>query len=561
MPPSRSVKKDLSYDLKPWQDSYDKHVPKSLEPYDQKTLLFEVLDKSAERYPERDALIFFKRRIDYHEFKDLADRYATALVDLGIRTGDVVGNHLPNLPQYQIALYGALKAGGIAMGVSPLLRERDLVHQINDSNVKVLITLDSTLPLINNVRNKLEKLKHIIVTSPTDFSLGERPPPQELPGTLQFLNLISKHEPNPPRVKGTVNPVTAPALLQYTGGTTGVPKGAILTHFSMLANLKQMIIWMDLEEGNSTSITAFPFFHQAGLALSILSVRLAATQIMLPNPRDIKTMLQLMREYKPDFTANVPTLYQLIVRHPDVKKEDFASIKLCVSGAAPFPPEAITEFQNKTGAPVLEVYGMTEACPIVTMTPRYGKTKIGSVGMPMPDTEVRVVDIENEAKVLPPSEAGEILVRAPQIMKGYWNKPEETNQALKDGWFHTGDIGKMDEDGYFYIVERMKDMINVSGFKVYPREVDDVLHEHPAVAMAAVVGIPHPDRPGTEIVKAFVVLKPGQSPSDQLAEDIKSFVKQKLAPYKVPKTIEFKRELPLSLVGKVLKRELKSAMK
>jgi long-chain acyl-CoA synthetase len=552
-----SRKKDLNYDAKPWQSSYDKHVPKSLAPYDKKMLLFEILDNAAKKFPDRDALIFFKRRITYREFKDLSERFATTLAALEVKPGDIVGNQLANIPQYQIALYGILKAGATAMGVSPLLKERDLSHQINDSGAKVIITLDSTLPLINNVRGKLEKLKHLIVTSPMDFSLGDRPPPKETPGTLQFLNLLSKYKASPPKVKEIVDPVKAPALLQYTGGTTGVPKGAMLTHFSMLSNVKHMSNWMDLEEGKHVGITAFPFFHQAGLALSILSVAMAATQVMLPNPRDMRTMFQLLREFKPDLTANVPTLYQMIAQNPEAKKEDFSSLRICVSGAAPFPPEAIKEFEKRTGAAVLEVYGMTEACPIVTMNPRYGKRKIGSVGLPMPDTDVRLVDLETGTKIMPQGESGEIVVRGPQIMKGYWNKPEETAQALRDGWFHTGDVGKMDEDGYFYIVDRTKDMINVSGFKVYPREVDDLLTEHPAVALAAVVGIPNPDRPGSETVKAFVVLKAGQQGSDKLAEDIRSFVKERVAPYKVPKTIEFRKELPLSLVGKVLKRELK----
>nr|MDO8100645.1 long-chain fatty acid--CoA ligase [Candidatus Njordarchaeota archaeon] len=555
-----STKKNMSYDARPWQASYDKHVPQSLEPYDKKRLLFEVLDDAAAKFPDRDALIF-KRRIAFREFNELSERFATALAALGVRPGDTVGNQLANIPQFQIALYGILKAGATAMGVSPLLKERDLIHQISDSGAKAIVTLDSTLPLVNNVRGKLERLKQIIVTSPMDFSPGERPPPQEVPGALQFLNLLTKYKANPPKVKGAIDPVTTPALLQYTGGTTGVPKGAMLTHYSMFSNLKQMSTWMKLEEGKHVGITAFPFFHQAGLALSILSVYVAGTQILLPNPRDIRTMFQLLREYKPDITANVPTLYQMIAQHPEAKKEDLSCLKICVSGAAPFPPEAIREFEKSTGATVLEVYGMTEACPIVTMNPRYGQRKIGSVGMPMPDTDVRIVDLETGTKVLPQGEAGEIISRGPQIMKGYWNKPEETAQVLRDGWFHTGDVGRMDEDGYFYIVDRTKDMINVSGFKVYPREVDDVLTEHPAVALAAVVGIPNPERPGSEIVKAFIVLKTGQQGSDRLAEDIKSFVKDRLAPYKVPKTIEFKKELPLSLVGKVLKRELRTTVR
>jgi len=326
-----STKKNLGYDARPWQAYYDKHVPKSLEPYDKKKLLFEVLDDAAAKFPDRDALIFFKRRIVFREFKELSERFATALAALGVRPGDIVGNQLANIPQFQIALYGILKAGGTAMGVSPLLKERDLTHQISDSGAKAIITLDSTLPLINNVRGKLEKLKHVIVTSPMDFSLGQRPPPQEVPGTLQFLNLLSKYKADPPKVKGAIDPVTTPALLQYTGGTTGVPKGAILTHYSMFSNLKHMSTWMKLEEGKHVGITAFPFFHQAGLALSILSVRMAGTQIMLPNPRDIRTMFQLLREYKPDITANVPTLYQMIAQHPEAKKEDFSCLKICVS--------------------------------------------------------------------------------------------------------------------------------------------------------------------------------------------------------------------------------------
>jgi len=369
-----------------------------------------------------------------------------------------------------------------------------------------------------------------------------------------------KHEPNPPEVE--INPKEDWALLQYTAGTTGLPKGTILTHANTVANTTQLEKWVRLERGKEVVCSSFPFFHLAGLEFNILCVAVAAAQILIANPRDIETTFNLIDEYHPSVLCNVPTIYIMLLRHPRFQESAIRKARMFISGAAPFAPEIINEYNSKTEGVVLEVWGMTEASPVLTANPLEGVRKVGSVGIPLSDTVVKVVDLETGAEELPVGEQGELVARGPQVFyKGYWKKPEETKKALRDGWYYTGDIGYMDEDGYFYIVDRKKDIINVSGYKVASREVDDVLFEHPAVNMAATIGVPDPDRPGSEIVKAYVTLNEGYEPSPELAEEIKQSLRKSLAPYKVPKIIEFRKELPLSATGKVLKRELREEAK
>lgn len=545
----------IRYDDKPWLRNYDKGVLKTLS-YP-KVTLSEVLNEVAENFPDSVAIIFFGRKITYKELKLYVDKLATALADLGVKKGDRVAIHLPNIPQFIIGFFGALRAGAIVVGCSLLYTENELTYLLNDSSAETTITLDFLLDLVNSIKDKT-KLRRIIVTSFADFSLEEIQVPEEVPGVYQFLNLIARYRPKPPKIE--IDPVEFPAILQYTGGTTGIPKGTVLTHHNLVSNLIQTAAWIHVKKGKETTLTGLPFFHLAGLAFCLNSVYYAFSQVLVPDPRDIPKTLELIDEYRPTFVANVPTIYMRLTHHPDIKKYDFKSVRACVSGAAPIPPEVIREFEQTTESKILEVYGMTETSPLVTINPMDGVRKLGSVGMPLPDTEVKLVDVKTGTKEVPIGEPGELIVRGPQVMKGYWNKPEETARTLKDGWLYTGDIATMDEDGYFYIVDRKKDMINVSGFKVYPREVDDILFEHPAVAMAAAVGVSDPQRPGSELVKAYIVLKPDYV-GRVSSEDIGRYCKRRLAPYKVPKIIEFRKELPTTLVGKVFKRALREEEK
>jgi long-chain acyl-CoA synthetase len=547
------LSKKSPYDSKIWLKNYDKHVPPEVpEP---RISMTQILDDSARDFPEKTAVVFYKSKITFRELKDYADRVATGFRAMGISEGDVVGLHMPNLPHYLITLWGAWKAGAIAMGVSPLMKEYDLKHQIRDSGAKAIVTTDMYVKLVNSIKPETS-LQHVFYAGFGDFPGGPLPKVKDLPGVVHFLKLIKEYEPKPPKI--TIDIKKTPAFLQYTGGTTGLPKGAILTHHNALSNVIQYSAWLGLKKGVESAVSGFPFFHIAGTLVLSLAMYNAAQQALVVNPRDIPLMFQLINEHRPTLLANVATLYVLMLRHPDFKKCDFSSVKFAVSGATGFPASILVEFQKATKVTVIEVYGLTEASPLISSIPVYGKKKPGSVGMPLPSTDIRIVELGTKDKEVPLGEPGDLITRGPQVFKGYWNKPEETRIAmLGDGWFRTGDVVKMDEDGYLYMVDRSKDMISVGGMKVYPREVDDLLVEHKAILMAATVGYPDTERPGSERVKAFVVLKQGYQESEELKQDIIKFVKDKIAPYKVPKLIEFRKELPLTLVGKVVKRSLR----
>ena len=545
------------YEKKPWLKHYDSFVPESLE-YPAISVS-DFVEASVRDFPESPAIYHGKRKITFSEFGDYITRFAAALADKGVGKGDRVGILCLNMPQYLIAFYGALKIGAVPTGINPLLTPRELKYILNDSDAETIVALDLFLPRVQEIKGETS-LRNVIVTGLGDFPQeGPLPTPQEAEGAIQFLDML-KHEPNPPEVE--INPKEDWALLQYTAGTTGLPKGTILTHANTVANTTQLEKWVRLERGKEVVCSSFPFFHLAGLEFNILCVAVAAAQILIANPRDIETTFNLIDEYHPSVLCNVPTIYIMLLRHPRFQESAIRKARMFISGAAPFAPEIINEYNSKTEGVVLEVWGMTEASPVLTANPLEGVRKVGSVGIPLSDTVVKVVDLETGAEELPVGEQGELVARGPQVFyKGYWKKPEETKKALRDGWYYTGDIGYMDEDGYFYIVDRKKDIINVSGYKVASREVDDVLFEHPAVNMAATIGVPDPDRPGSEIVKAYVTLNEGYEPSPELAEEIKQSLRKSLAPYKVPKIIEFRKELPLSATGKVLKRELREEAK
>jgi len=558
------------YSQKPWLKFYDKHVPPTLE-YPEKTYA-EVFREGIENVFERVAVYYMGKGITFRELDVLSNKFAHFLKKAGLSPGDTVGVHLPNIPAYYISIIGIQKTGCVLTGVSPLLQPKELEYQLNDSGAKVLVTLDVLLDKVEAIiRNT--GVKAVAVAGIADFL----PPVKRFLGKL--LKKIPSRKVNPipglelamfgdlltempsDRVEEKLAP-DAPCLMQYTGGTTGPPKGAVLTHRNMVNHMAQVKIWMDLKTGeDSTVISAFPLFHQAGLFLGMNTMALGMTQVAVPNPRDLDFIISAIAKYKPNAIVNVPTIFLELLKKPKFRSLDFSSVAWFLSGAAPFPPEYIRDFEEVTGkGKLVEVLGMTETSPVLVSLPRYGKKKPGSVGIPYPDTDVKLVDPQTHQTV-PVGESGEFVAKGPQVFTiGYHNKPEETANTLREGWIYTGDVCEMDEDGYFYVVDRLKDMVNVSGFKVFTRTVDDVLMEHPDIDTAATIGLPDPDRPGSEIVAAAIVLKPEIDKSDEVKERIVRYMREKVAPYKVPKRIEFMDSLPTSAIGKVLKRKLREEM-
>ncbi|MFW9972002.1 MAG: long-chain fatty acid--CoA ligase [Candidatus Odinarchaeota archaeon] len=545
------------YANKVWVKNYDKGVPSSID-YP-KINVYEFLDNSAKDFGSRTAIWFMKNKISYKSLKDIAERLATVLVDLGLKKGDVVAIMIPNFPQFIMSYYGILKAGGIVTACSVLHTEHELAYQLNDCGAEIIIAWDNQIEKINKIKDRT-RLRHVIITNVLDYTpMASRNPP-EIAGTMQFINLINNTKPNPPKFE--INAKEDLVCLQYTGGTTGLPKGAMLTHHNIVSNCVAVTTWAgdEFRRGKETILTNLPLFHIYGQTVCMnLHIYMASTIALNPDPRDQKSLFEIIKATHPSMFPGVPTMYMRLLERDDLEDyaKDLKSIRVCNTGAAPMPPEVQKEFEDRTGGIILEGYGLTETSPVTHSNPFSGTRKIGSVGMPIPDTEVRIVDIDDYTKILPPGEAGEIMMKGPQIMKGYWNKPEETANQLKDGWLLTGDIGKMDDDGYFYIVDRKKDMIDVSGFKVYPREIEDVLFEYEPIEKAAIIGIPDPDLPGSEKVKAYIVLKDGYKETDEIKNEIKEFLRQNVAPYKVPKFIEFRKELPETLVGKVQRKDLK----
>jgi len=548
---------DDPYAEKCWLKNYDEAVPTHID-YPEINI-YEFLDNSAKDFGSRTAIWFMKNKISYKKLKDMADRLATVLINLGLRKGDVVAIMIPNFPQFIISYYGILKAGGIVTACSVLHTEHELAYQLNDSGAEILIAWDNQVDKISKIKERT-RLRHVIITNVLDYAPMAPRNPAEISGTMQFINLLNNTKPNPPKFE--INAKEDPACLQYTGGTTGLPKGAMLTHYNIVSNCMAVVAWggQEIRRGKETILTNLPLFHIYGQTVCMnLHIYLGSTIALNPDPRDQKSLFEMIKSTHPTMFPGVPTMYMRLLERDDLEDyaNDLKSIRICNTGAAPMPPEVQKEFEERTGGIILEGFGLTETSPVTHSNPFTGQRKVGSVGMPIPDTEVRIVDIDDYIKIIPQGESGEIMIKGPQVMKGYWNKPEATADQLKDGWLLTGDIGKMDEDGYFYIVDRKKDMINVSGFKVYPRELEDVLFEHEAIENAAVIGIPDPDIPGSEKVKAYVVLKDGFNENEEIANEIKEFCRQNVAPYKVPKFIEFRKELPETLVGKVLRKDLK----
>ena len=555
------------YASKPWVAHYDANVPAALA-YERATLP-ELIRAVARRVPDRTALHYMGRAFSFAQVDAVAERAARHLVNRGVARGDVVALHLPNIPAGYAGFLASQKAGGVATGLSPLLTAPELEHQLRDSGATAVFTLDATFARLAAVLPRT-RVRTVVVSSVGDYLPGWkrvlgrllRKIPSgavtPLPGVdVAWLNDVAARAPGAP-VEVAVEP-DDPCLMMYTGGTTGPAKGAVITHRTLLANRQQVQTWLDLREGH-TLLSAFPLFHIAGLFLGTCAYVTGLTQIAVPNPRDAAFLVAAIRRYRPTAVVNVTTVFLELMKRPAFRALDFPGIDWFLSAAAPFPAANIAELEAIVGAgKLIELYGMTEASPVITSLPRYGVKKPGSVGMPLSDTEMRIVDPATGAPV-PLGETGEVLVRGPQVFAGYHGQPEETAHALADGWLHTGDLGRMDEDGYLFLVDRVKDMVNISGLKVFSREIDDLLGEHPKVALGATIGVPDPERPGSERVVCAVVLRPGVEASEATRAEILEYLAGHLAPYKRPKRLEFMPALPLSGVGKVLKRELRALL-
>jgi long-chain acyl-CoA synthetase len=541
---------DSAYAAKPWLKNYDLWAPAEINPPNQP--LYQILQIASGAYREKPAVAFMGAFIDFGEAKKLVDLLATALQKLGVVKGDRVGIMLPNCPQYLLSFFAVVRLGAIVVNVNPIYTPREVEMVAKDSGMRAIIALDLLAPNIFGIRANTA-IEHVIVTSLLDYSATPDKAPPTPEGALSFKSLIGGvDEVDLPRVE--IDPAEDVAVLQYTGGTTGVPKGAMLTHRNLYTNTLQSWAWAGplTRQGDERYLMVIPYFHIYGQTVGLLlGAWNGAMQIPIPK-FDPNLLIEAIKQYKPTFFPGAPTLYISMLNHPEIKSCGLENVRRFNSGSAPLPLEVIERFEKMSGAMLYEGYGLTEASPTTHSTPTLAKRKIGSIGLPFPSTDCKIVDLETGERVVPVGEAGELCVRGPQVMKGYWNRPEETAIALRDGWLYTGDVARMDEDGFFYIVQRKKDMIIVSGFNVYPNEVEDVLFTHPAVLEAAVIGVP--DQYRGEAVKAFITLRPG---ANATADEVIEFCRANLAKYKVPSLIEFMPSLPKSAVGKVLRRELR----
>jgi long-chain acyl-CoA synthetase len=560
---------------KPWLRFYDEGVLPTIDypavPLDR------LLANSAAKHPKQPALIFgarvgrciLDRSLSYRQLDEAVNRFAASFQSLGVNKGDRVAILMPNCPQFVIAFLGTMRAGGIAVPCNSLYSAKEIEHQVNDAGAQIAAVLSPYYGKVCGIRARTP-LRHVIVANIKDY----------FPSLLRLLFTLAKEKKEGHRVElasesdfwfqsllsgppGTVpTPVEVgpedTACLLYTGGTTGLPKGAQLTHRNLVSNAVAGLAWSQSREAVEITIGALPLFHSYGMT-SVMNMAIAGalTMVLIPDPRDVLHIMGSIARHRATFYPAVPTMYVAINNHPQVADFDLSSIRACLSGAAPLPGEVQEKFQALTGCKLVEAYGLTETSPATHVNP-LNRNKIGFIGLPWPDTDARIVDAETGEKELPVGEIGELVIQGPQVMKGYWQQPTETANALREHpalgpgpWLHTGDIARMDKEGYFQIVDRKKDMIICGGFNVYPRDVEEVLFQHPAVAEAAVVGVPDAYR--GETVKAFVVLKVGMTATEA---EIIAFCREHLAPFKVPSTVEFRKSLPKSTVGKVLRREL-----
>lgn len=563
---------------RPWLKSYDKGVPESLQPYPDHPLHV-FLEKSAAKYPDKAAIHFkpahqgfAKSSLTYSQLDDLCDRMAAALADMGVKKGDRVAIMMPNIPQFIIAFYGILKAGGVVVASNPTYTQREIEHQLNDSGAETIICMSRFYSIVQKALPNT-KLKNVIVANIKEYMSGplrllftiarekkEGDRVQLAPGHKAFSDLMARYKASQrPRLDISVDDR---ALFQYSGGTTGVPKAAVVLHRNLVANTLQIRVWFtSCVEGTETCLIAIPLFHVYGMVAGMsFAVQCGASMVLVPNARAVDSVVDALDTYKPTFFPGVPRMYNAINNYPGIERHDLRSIKACISGSAPLLLEIKNKFEAITGGKLVEGYGMSETPTATHCNPEMGLNRDGSIGLPLPDVECQIVSLDDETTVLNTGEIGELCVRGPQVMFGYHQMPQETQNAIRVDpadpggatWLHTGDIARMDEDGFFYIVDRKKELIKAGGFQVWPREIEEVISMHPAVLEAGAAGVPDPVR-GDETVKAWVVLKPGMAATE---DDLKKFLEDKLVAYKRPRSIEFRDELPKTLVGKVLRRVL-----
>jgi long-chain acyl-CoA synthetase len=544
-----------------WFRQYPPNVPHHVTIPDQ--LLTELVEESVRRWPDRSAIVYDGAPWSYRRLWQESERFAAALAREKVGFGDRVALYLPNCPAFPIAFFGILRLGAIVVPVSPLYIGQDLARILNDATPKALVTLETLYPNLAKAQGD-HVVRAVFVARSRDFlpwyrrpfgntaSRNSRPPGSLLRGpTVRAWKAALATPGSVPLARS--DPRTTPAVLQYTGGTTGVPKAAVLTHHNLVANVVQGNAWnVWLEPGAEVVIATIPLSHIYGLTVALLMGLAAGGTVVLQTRPEIRELLSLIDRYQPTQFPGVPALYQAFNRQPDLAKHRVRSIRYCLSGSAPLPLEVQRRFEELTGARLVEGYGLSETSPITHENPLTGERRVGSIGVPVPDTDQRVVDLETGTRVLDAGEIGELAVRGPQVMQGYFHQAEETASVLQDGWFATGDVARIDPDGYAYLVDRKKDMVNVSGMKVYPREVEEVLFQHPSVADVAVVGAPDPER--GESVVAFVVRKPGASVTP---EELIAFVRERIAHFKAPRRVEFRDQLPRSGAQKVLRRVLR----
>jgi long-chain acyl-CoA synthetase len=548
---------------KPWVKFYDEGVPETIE-YP-KITAFDLLDQSAKKYPNQPCTIFKGAVITYKEMDEITDSLAAGLASLGVKKGDRVGVFIPNTPQFVITYYALLKLGAVVVATNPLYTAREIVYQVNDAGVEIMVLMTNNYETVKSIQDQT-KIKQLVVTNIKEalppvlrvlFTLAKEKK-SGFRATLRdndvwMQDLIKQFKPEQ-RPKVEVNSEDT-ALFQYSGGTTGLSKGVVASHFNVVANTYQIDAWNpNALEGEEIFLMAIPLYHAYGMVVGLnYGVKLGAAFVMVPDPRDMLDVLENAVKYKATIYPGVPAMYNAINNHPDVLsgKYNLSTIKVCISGSAPLMRETKERFEEITGGKLSEGYGLSETPVATHCNPILGLNKTGSIGLPFPDVDAEIVDLDDGVTRLGTGEVGELVLKGPQVMKGYHNMPTETANAIRDGWLFTGDIAYMDEDGYFYIVDRKKELIKPGGFQVWPREVEEVISGNPAVLEVGVAGIPDPD--SGEAVKAWVVVKPGQTLT---AEEVIEWCKKDLAGYKVPKQVEFRDELPKTTVGKILRREL-----
>jgi long-chain acyl-CoA synthetase len=550
-------------DERPWFKQYDPGVPRSID-YPAVPLTH-LLTEAARRFPDRPCTVFKGAALTYRQMDEMTDQLAAALAELGVSKGKAVGLFMPNVPQFVLAFFAILKAGGVVVATNPLYTPREIVHQLADSGVELMLVTSNFYRkvkeaqpkthlqrlVVTNIKEGLPPLLRLLFTLAKEKKDGHRV--QLEAGDLWMQDLLKAHK-GAERPKVELGPDDV-AIFQYSGGTTGISKAAIGLHRNLVANALQIQSWMpDVRPGEEIVLMAIPLFHVYGMVAGMMfAVASAASMIMVPNPRDMADVLHSIARYRPTIYPGVPTMYNAINNHPEViaGKVDVSSIRACISGSAPLMRETKERFEKLTGGKLVEGYGLSEAPTATHCNPLQGGGRTGSIGLPFPDTDCRVVSLDDGVTALGVGEIGELVIKGPNVMRGYHNMPTETANTLREGWLYTGDIARMDDDGFFYIVDRKKELIKPGGYQVWPREVEEVIAENPKVLEAGVAGVPDAYR--GETVKAWVVVKPGETLTE---EELQAWCKERLAPFKVPTFVEFRSELPKTTVGKILRREL-----